>query len=253
MQNCEDCLKKNLWRNTGRTDKNGAVIRQCTNCGHYQSEPPPQGLEYPKRFLYYDIENTKMTVTSEVFDLYVPTKRLKWQEITKPSFLICWSAAWVNEDTKPGDDIRVFSDVVTPQEAKKGDDRRCLANLADLMNKADYWVGHNSKAFDTKRTNTRMILNRMPVLDLTIREIDTLTIARKHFKNDSNTLGYWMERFGNTGKDKMVSEDWDECKAGNQTALNKMRKYNKQDVRGGAQVYLEFRDYLKKCGVRLYR
>jgi hypothetical protein len=86
-----------------------------------------------------------------------------------------------------------------------------------------------------------------------VKQVDTLSLARKYFKNDSDTLGYWLARLGQTGKDKMEEEDWDLCKAGDQKALNKMLKYNKQDVRGGVGLLIEFRDYLRSGGVDIFK
>lgn len=250
LTNCDECTKARKWRNTGRTNEHGAIIRQCRNCGHYQAEPPPQGLNYPKRFLYYDIENTKMTV--ETFDLSVPSKRLSWKAVKQPPFIICWSAALLSVDCGVGD-IRVYSDSVTPAEAHGGNDKRCLAGLQALLNKADWWVGHNLKAFDTKKTQLRFLLNRMSAPDLSVKQVDTLTLARKYFKNDSDALGYWLERLGRTGKDRMEDEDWDKCKMGDPKALNKMQKYNRQDVRGGIELLIEFRDYLRSGGVDIFK
>lgn len=248
MQNCDECTKSRQWRNTGKLDKFGAVLRRCANCGNVQAEPPPQGLEkYPKSILYYDIETTKMTV--ETFGLVVPSKRLHYTSIKDPPILLCWSAAWVSRD-KP---TRVLSGVLTPKEAQRRDDRRCLGELKELMNRADYWVGHNSKSFDTKKTLLFFLLRRMGSPDLTVKQEDTLKLARKYFKNDSDTLAYWLQRFGRAGKDKMESEDWDLCKAGDQKALNKMRKYNKQDVRGGIEVLIEFWNFLESGGIKLFK
>ena len=250
MQSCEDCTKNRMWRNTGRTNERGAIIRQCRNCGHYQAEPPPQRLDLPKRFLYYDIENTKMTI--ETFGLSVPTKRLSWHGVKQPPFIICWSAVLLSTDCTI-DDVRVSSDCITPNEARKGNDARCLAGLRELMNKADWWAGHNVKSWDTKKTQLRLILNHMSAPDLTVKQMDTLSLAKKYFKNDSDTLGYWLERLGRKGKDKMEDEDWDKCKAGDQKSLNKMRRYNKQDVRGGVELLIEFRDYLRSGGVDIFK
>lgn len=125
--------------------------------------------------------------------------------------------------------------------------------LIEYMNKADRWVGHNVKAFDTKKVMTRLILNHQRAPDFTIKQIDTLSLVKKYFKNDSNTLGYWLQRLGQIGKDKMESEDWDLCKAGDQKALRKMQKYNKQDVRGGIILFLELRDFLASGGVDVFK
>lgn len=249
MTNCENCLKKNLWRNTGKRNERGAVIRQCKNCGHEQAEPPPQGEQYkrPSRWLYYDIEMTKMTVQLETFSLRLKDNLLSWKDVIKPPIVICWAAAWITPKATP-ENLHIVSDVITPDEIKKQNDKRTLSGLWELMNCADALVGHNIKSFDTKKAHLRFLLNKMGAPDLSVKQIDTLTLAKKHFRNDSNALGYWLERLEKSSKDRMESEDWDLCKAGDEKALRKMRRYNKNDVRGGAEVFLEFRKYVESGG-----
>lgn len=249
MERCTKCFRLRKWTNTGRRDEFGATIRRCV-CGQCQAEPPPQGLEQNKRVFYYDIESTKMTI--ETFGLSVPSKRLSWQSITKPSFLLCWAGAWITSETTV-DNIRVYSDSITPKEAKASNDKRCLSVLTECMNKADRWAGHNLKSFDTKVVNTRLIFNHQQAPDFTVKQIDTLCLVKKYFRNDSNSLGYWLQRLGELGKDKMESADWDLCKAGDQKALRKMQKYNRQDVRGGVILLLELRDYLLTGGVDIFK
>lgn len=246
MTNCDGCSKKNLWRNTGRRNERGAVIRQCTNCGHYQAEPTPQGLKLPKRLLYYDIETSKMSV--ETFDLYVPNKRLNWKNIKQPSFLICWSACWITNETKPEDKLQILSDALTPWEARRGWDKRCLTGLWELMNKADYICGHNIKAFDTKKAHWYFLMDKMLSPDLTVKQVDTLVLMKKHFKGESNALEYLRLRMGGRPKKEMESEDWDRCKLGDPKALNKMRTYNKGDVREGVGLLLDVKRYIESGG-----
>jgi hypothetical protein len=193
-----------------------------------------------------------MKVEINTFDLHQRSEWLSWKDVKAPPFLLCWSGAWITADTTK-ENIRVVSDSLTPKEAKAGNDKRSLSVLTEYMNKADRWAGHNVKAFDTKKVVTRLMLNHQQAPDLTIKQIDTLSLVKKHFKNDSNALGYWLERLGQVGKDKMESEDWDKCRDGDQRALNKMRKYNKQDVRGGIILLMELHDFLLSGGVDIYK
>lgn len=252
MQNCMDCQKKNKWRNTGRRDERGAIIRQCTNCGFYQSEPPPQAQGLEKEIFYYDIENTKIHIELDTFQLKQQSDYLSWKTITRASFLLCWSGAWITPTTT-ADNLKIISDSITPAEARAGYDKRSLDLLSDCINRADRLSGHNVKAFDTKKVMTRLILNHMQCIDLSVKHIDTLSIVKKYFKNDSNALGYWVERLGHIGKDKITSEDWDLCRDGDQKALNKMQRYNKRDVQGGVILLLELRDFLLSGGVNIFK
>ena len=251
MKRCENesCGKTRKWRNTGKLDEHGAVIRQCMYCGHLQAEPPPVGANLSKRIFYYDIETATMTLKVETFGLRMYSKYLNHKDIVRPTTLLCWAGVWI-DNGKMG---RVFGESVTPTGAKRGNDKRCAKKLRDEMNKADYIVGHNSKAFDTKKAHLRFILNGIKSPDLTVKQHDTLALAKKYFKNDSNALDYWLHSFGDTGKDHMTYDDWVECKAGNEKALKKMFKYCKHDVKRGAGVLLNFESYLAGGGITLFK
>ena len=193
-----------------------------------------------------------MKLEVNTFQLKMYSNYLSWKDIKEPPFLLCWSGAWITAETTK-DNIRVMSDSLTPKEAKAGNDKRSLSILSEYMNKADKWAGHNVKAFDSKKVSTRLMLNHQPAPDLTIKQIDTLSLVKKYCKNDSNALGYWLERLGQIGKDKMESEDWDLCKAGDQRALRKMLRYNKQDTRGGVILLIELHDFLLSGGIDIYK
>ena len=251
MERCTKCFRVRKWTNTGRRDEFGATIRRCI-CGQCQAEPPPQGLPQNKRVFYYDIESTKMRLEINTFQLKQYSDYLSWKDIKEPPFMLCWSGAWITADTTK-DNIRVVSDSLTAAEAKRGNDKRSLKSLVSYMDMADRWAGQNIKAFDSKKVMTRLMLNHQPAPDFTVKQIDTFCLVKKYFKNDSNSLGYWLERLGQIGKDKMESEDWDKCKAGDQKALNKMLKYNKQDTRGGVILLLELHDFLLSGGVDIFK
>lgn len=247
MQNCEVCTKLNLWQSTPWTE-DGRRWWVCRNCGHDQLEVPPQGLRIPPKVLYLDIETALMKV--DLFDTYVPGKYISWKAIDKRSYIICWAAAWIRDDGKP---LRVMSDSVTQREAKRGSDRRCLQGLFNLMDEADYIVGHNAKAFDVKKLNTRFIHNKMGA-PAEYKVVDTLALARKYFKENSNSLEYWSLLLGGTAKDDMRMEDWKQiCNSGDPASLRKMVRYCRGDIRNGVHVYKEFERWIESSGKRLYR
>lgn len=247
MQNCAVCVKKGMWQSSQYWTDNRRWW-QCRNCGEWQLEQPPQGLRIPPRVLYLDIETALMKV--DLFDTYVPGKYISWKAIDKRSYIICWAAAWITNDDKP---LRVLSDSVTSREAKRGSDKRCLQGLFDLMDAADYIIGHNARAFDLKKLNTRFIHNQMGA-PAEYKVIDTLTLARKYFKEDSNSLERWSLLLGGTAKDDMHMEDWKQiCNTGNPTSLRKMERYCRGDIRNGIHVYKEFERWIESSGKRLYR
>ncbi len=211
-------------------------------CGHVQLEESPIEMVVPPKVLYFDIETSTSEMKVDVFSMRVRSGWLDWHDIAKPFYVICWSAAWV--DDKP---LKVMSDAVTPNEARKRKDKRCLQGLWDLIDGADYVVGHNSKGFDVKMINTRFMLNHMG-MPSDFKQVDTLTLARARFRPESQALAYWSRLLGGNPKDHMVREDWEECNKGNPKAINKMRKYNKGDVREGINVLRKFVEHIESNG-----
>lgn len=232
MGTCEDCGKRNLFRKTGKwitIDGKQRRQMQC-RCGHIQLELPPVEAKIPPKVLYFDIETSTSRMVLDVFSMRVKTGWLDWHDIEKPFYVICWSAAWVTDKAPV-----ILSDAVTGYEAKRRKDKRCLQGLWDLMDSADYVVGHNSIGFDVKMVNTRFLLNGMGTPQ-DFRQVDTYRIARTRFRPESQALAYWSKLLGGNPKDKMCREDWDECNLGNEKAIKKMLHYNKGDVREGVNV-----------------
>lgn len=248
MDYCENCCRRRKWNKTGRFI-DGRIEWQCAWCGHKQLSPPPQGIRIPPKVLYIDIETARFTAQVKTFSLNVPSQRLSWKFITKPFFVLCWSAGWIENDSPPK---HILSDVVTSREAKRRNDKRVMQGMWELLNKADYVIGHNSKKFDSKKLNTRFLANHIP-LPIAYQERDTLQLAKKYYSAESNCLEYWSLRLGGDGKDRMQEEDWELCEAGDERALRKMERYNRGDVRNGINVYLEFKQSIEAMGRRLYR
>lgn len=245
MKNCEDCRKARLWRKSPYWTDNRRWWR-C-RCGHWQLEEPPQGLDIVKpKILYFDIETSLVEMKIDVFDMRVRSGWLDWHDITKPFYVISWAAAWVTEN------IRVMSDAVTGKEAVKRDDKRCLMRLWNLIDNADYVVGHNSKAFDIKKIETRFLLNQMGA-PTEFKQFDTLMQAKKRLKPESQALAYWSRLLGGNPKDHMIREDWQEVNKGNDRIIRKMQHYNKGDVREGVYILKEFTAYFESNGTKLFR
>lgn len=242
MQNCYECAKK-MWTGSQYWEGNRRW-HQCRNCGHWQLEVPPQGLRIPAKVLYFDIETSLIEMTVKVFDMRVHSGWLDWHDITRPFYVISWAAAWVDEH-----EPRVHSGAVTAYEARRRSDKRHLRRLWDMMDLADYCVGHNSKSFDHKKVETRFLLNNMGAPS-EYKTRDTLTMARKHFKAESNALDYWMRLIKGQQKEHMVREDWEAANKGDQKTINKMERYNRGDVMSGIQLLKAFMAHIESSGCK---
>lgn len=248
MQNCENCGFKKWWK----TNAYETVIRgeekvkvrmwRCCRCGYVQAESPPFTRQTPK-ILYFDIETALMNV--DIFNLFVPGKYISWRNIRQKSFVVSWAAGWVG---KRG----IQSAALTPHEARTGNDRRILWILRNLMDLADFTAGHNNKVFDEKFVNYRFLKNNIPA-PLSHKSVDTLSMARKYFKNASNALEHWSLDLGADAKDDMNIEDWKLVSNGDAAAIRKMERYNRGDVRNGMIVLKRFTDWLESGGVKVYR
>lgn len=209
-------------------------------CGHKQFEEKPQEIKVPPKVLYFDIETAPYKMTYEGFELRVRSGWLDWHNIDKPFFIISWAAAWVNFEGKE----KIVSGAVTGTEAKRRTDKRHLWELWELVNNADYVVGHNSNLFDIKKMETRLILNNMPQ-PAEYAKRDTLQIVKRRFKAESNAMDYWCKLFKAEQKEHMVKEDWLEVTKGNQKIIDKMVHYNRGDVRRGIVLLKKIVKYIE--------
>ena len=108
--------------------------------------------------------------------------------------------------------------------------RKLIERLHNVYSQADYVVGHNLFAFDDKVSNTDFLLNKfMPPHPH--RVVDTLKIAKKYFRFNSNKLDDLAQRLGIGRKLPHTGFPmWKGCMAGDKASWNLMEKYNKHDI-----------------------
>ena len=171
------------------------------------------------RLLFYDIETAPMlSFHWQPKTEWIPDKLVESDD----RFLLCWSAKW-------SDSQEVLSARVTQKEARNQNDRRIVAQLADLMRDAPYVVAHNGNRFDYKRVNARLLVNELPPLGK-VQQIDTLTIARGSFDLPYNNLNYLAQKLGLGEKLPTDFDLWRRAFYGDVPALKEMEAYNRQDV-----------------------
>jgi hypothetical protein len=109
------------------------------------------------------------------------------------------------------------------------------------LNEADIVVGQNSKRFDVKKINARLVLNGYPKAS-TFRQIDTLNIAKAQFGFTSNKLQYMTDQL--CTKYKKLEHGkfaghllWSECMKNNPEAWAEMKLYNINDVLSLEELY----------------
>jgi uncharacterized protein YprB with RNaseH-like and TPR domain len=109
-------------------------------------------------------------------------------------------------------------------------DKELVEDLWEIINKADIVIGHNSDSFDLPKINTRFLTHKLPPPS-PYRTVDTLKIARKVFKFDSNKLDD-LGRYLGIGR-KMPNTGfvlWRGCMLGEAKSWTLMKRYNARDV-----------------------
>jgi DNA polymerase elongation subunit (family B) len=184
-----------------------------------------------------------LTFDIETAQMKVKVWQLRGNEYIEPTriiddwFMVCWSGKWVNG--------KLIKDVLTPSEAKKGDDERIVRSLWKALNEADFVVGHNIDAFDLKKAQTRFIKYGLLTPNY-FKTIDTLKVARKYFRISSNKLDYVCKFIGLEGKLSTGGIDlWDKSESGDSQALKKMSKYCDNDVRITERLFFKLVPYIK--------
>lgn len=184
------------------------------------------------RILTIDIETSPIQILHTTYDLKVNVRRFHPKEIAVDWTIL--GSAW----KFLGEQARCIS--VSPKNIKN--DYEVVRKLHELIQQADIIVGHNLDSFDVKKTNTRFIQYGLSALPFP-PSIDTLKVARKHFKFTSNKLSHIANALGLDPKDE--SPDWEKVMAGDPEELAYMRQYNKQDVITTEELYLKLRPYIK--------
>ena len=131
-----------------------------------------------------------------------------------------------------GDKVRAYS-----LADFKGDKKKLVEKLHEVLNQADVLIAHSGKYFDFKWANRAFITYGLKP-PTPAKTIDTLAIARSKFNFHSNHLTDLGKLFKigqktETGGFKL----WKACMAGDKKAFKKMVEYNKNDVILLEQVY----------------
>jgi len=188
-------------------------------------------VKHGSNILLLDIETAykKAAVWSPKQDYIAPNQMLS------DFYVLCWSAKWIG-------DTYIYSDALhydKPRYKKDPtDDYSVLETVWEMLDKAEYVVGHNMRNFDRKSLNARFIQQGMrPPSPYMV--IDTLEIARREFKFTYNRLDSLAIALG-VGK-KIDTGGFDLWKQiiekQDISAFNKMVKYCENDVIINEAVY----------------
>lgn len=195
------------------------------------------------RVLEWDIETSEMIV--KAFQLS-NDGYINYSSILQDWYIFCAAWKWGSADKVYStsildfDTFKPFSEtgIVRYPDIDKG----VVVKLHSVLSMADVVVGHNSDRFDLKKFNARAVFHGLPPIPPII-QVDTLKIAKQHFKFTSNRLDYLGDFLGVGHKYSTPKGLWDKCLMGDIKALKTMRTYNKRDVTLLHDVYQILRPY----------
>lgn len=187
--------------------------------------------ERKPKILIYDIECTGILGYSySVWEANI-------HKIVEQPILLSFSYAWYGE--KPKIVCRTLADMATYTKNPKND-ALLVAELWQLINKADVTLGHNSKAFDDKMANMFFMKHGLNP-PKPHQQLDTKVMAKATGRFPSNSLNNLSDFFGIGQKTTTThAELWFDSITGGEDgrrAMKKMKTYNNQDVNLTIQLY----------------
>lgn len=180
------------------------------------------------KILALDIE----TAPKQAFTWGLYNQNISLNQLIKPGEMLSWGAKWVGT---PNTNAHYFEGyrhehLANQHQHQHQHPNDWLYRLHALLCEADAVLGHNVKAFDLKHIRTEFVRHNLPPFP-TPTVIDTLTLARRNFKFDSNKLDFLTGLLLNRNKVKHEGFDmWVGCMNNDPKAWAKMLRYQKQDV-----------------------
>lgn len=197
-----------------------------------------------------------MTARVLLFDLETcPILGYAWQKydtnlisIEQPFSILSFAYKWLEDDIVS---VKALPDYKSYKPGRL-DDSALMKDLWKLLDDADIVVAQNGDAFDVKKANARFLVNGMSPPS-PYKTVDTLKVARKYFKLDSNRLDDLAKFLGLGGKTPHAGMAlWFGCMEGDPAAWKMMKEYNAQDVILLEKVYLRLRPWFNHPDVSLY-
>ena len=150
-------------------------------------------------------------------------------------WIICATYKWLG-------DSEVHT-LMFPKAIAFRDDSHICMKLWDLYEQADAVVAHNAIGFDHKILQGRCLVNNLPPLPA-VKVLDTLQMAKKNFRLNSNKLDSIAQvlELGSKNQTGGISL-WINTLEGDTTSQQKMLEYCKQDTLLLEQVFLKLRVY----------
>jgi predicted RNA-binding Zn-ribbon protein involved in translation (DUF1610 family) len=115
-------------------------------------------------------------------------------------------------------------------------ERQMVCELWKLFDEADVLIAQNGDKFDVRLAN-RLFLKHGLKPPQPYKTVDTLKLAKKYFRFDSNKLDYLAEFLLGERKISTDFDLWAACMKKDEKALRKMERYCKKDVDLLVRIY----------------
>lgn len=198
----------------------------------FAKAPTPRQDE--TKILILDIERVKGEATVEFWDLgEYKNRRIHADDVTRWPRTICFAASWLNS-----------SKTMFHAEWQADGYEGMLAAAWQLYDTADIVVGHNLNGFDTKKLKAGWKDLHWPS-PMPWKTVDTLTVARREFGNESNTLDALCKRWGLVSKTDRYNHDLAKAAcAGHKGAQRQIRAYNIGDIAATRAAYVDLMGWM---------
>lgn len=193
--------------------------------------------------LYLDIENSRMILEFPSYVLW-DIKRVDPKYIKEDWHITCAAWSWLDVEKRKIGRIQSVSGLDFPSRFKKNhrDDYLVVKKLHDVLSEADLVIGHNSSKFDIKKLNYKFVKYGLPPLK-DFQQADTLKMAKKELNASSNSLAHLAKELGVPMKVDLPKGVMWKADDGCEKSLKKLIKYNKGDIRAGAELYFKLLPY----------
>lgn len=196
-----------------------------------------------QKLIYIDVENSHDVVAK--FGLY--PEYVNPGQIIQGWYMFC--ACWAYDDSPviKGVSIHQFKDTFKKDHTN---DYHVVKELREAIMKADVIVAHNGDKFDIPKLNARLIYHRLPPLPTKLKTIDTLKLAKKHFRFTANRLDYLGKYLGVGCKVRNPEGLWMDALQGIASALRQMFGYCKGDISLLRNVFKVMQPYISHTQLR---
>lgn len=198
----------------------------------------------PVKVLILDIETAP--ILAHVWGLW--DNNVALNQIVEDWSILSWSAKWL------GSDKVMYMD--TRNEKNPRNDKKIVEGIRNLLDESDIVIGQNSIAFDIPKINSRIFKHKLKKPS-SFRQIDTMRLAKKHFKFTSNKLEYMTREFcehvQKSDHKKFPGHSlWVECLKGNLEAWKEMESYNVTDILGTEELYNRLKPWDNSLNFNVY-